>query len=537
MLSLTDIAYLHSYFYDEMRLRGTLQVLKKEKENFVKGDKIFGTNLFFSKLFRDTDGSFGGIEIFNSMETTFEGDIELQQIRISDSNTVTHTLSNVVLSSGSTYLFTLGDVPDYIQRISDFFSASPIFDLITGNFRYELWINSVKIDLVLEDYPYYTNLWMERIGNINSPAPTSYANISQWHILNTAPNEYSRLKFHETIFYNNFDKKAVVGEMLRLIEYESKDEFCYSIGDGYNTGFVVNKNSPLYSGVISTNTANKLWEKNLNPLNKDKYPLLNLSGSLIYSEIGTRDRYFSFQNDTFEKGISNSGAFDEFVFPISPFYSYQVSCYIRVKEVSDFDGLTIRFGAITFDSNGNQVSLKNLIDSVDDNNFYEGSVIKNNQWYRLEAYIWQANGEGDWESVSNSLDNSGNTIKHKVFKNSSVCYIVPYIVSSHASIQGEVNIRGLELKPLNVLNPPCFLQGSKINQFWSLNRNKKWTKNEVLDLCTEFLLPLGYKNIFQNIAFEEGDEEFLTDWVDVNYNTPEFEGILKLPEGFETQTY
>lgn len=146
------------------------------------------------------------------------------------------------------------------------------------------------------------------------------------------------------------------GELLRLLDYVTTDEFLFSLVTRGELGWCIGQSSPLYTGADNISGLIKGYEFTESVEDLTKYPLINEDYlSLVDEKIEITNVP---DEDSCGIGAYGELVIDEKVIVIDPSLDYEIS--FRVEKSGATEDLT--FGVRLFDIDGNEVLASSIID-------------------------------------------------------------------------------------------------------------------------------------------------------------------------------
>lgn len=141
---------------------------------------------------------------------------------------------------------------------------------------------------------------------------------------------------------------TILGELLRLIQYKSEEEFIFALLQARDTGWMVGYSSPTWNRTDTVLNVTKGYEMSKSIEDLDAYPLLNPTGVTVVDDIdndGNPIKAMTFVGNQ-SVGISSEEDMSKLL-PISEDLSYQIS--VKVKS-STMERQNLRFGVEVFNA-------------------------------------------------------------------------------------------------------------------------------------------------------------------------------------------
>lgn len=196
--------------------------------------------------------------------------------------------------------------------------------------------------------------------------------------------------------YSDGSEVLIQGELLRLITYQTYDEFIYNLPNEKHYGWNIGNSSPLYKG-LSTNDwlINKLYEPDTEDvLDLDLYPLQEPAQTTLITDSGRsvmRTRQTGLNGGISYSGIGPNFAYNIDKKPINIKLPYEIYCEVKVE--APVDNAYLLFGACSYTDSDNYSRLQSLNDGSETTlyKFFEGFLAKSDVWYKLRGLIFPAN--------------------------------------------------------------------------------------------------------------------------------------------------
>lgn len=426
-------------------------------------DNIVFIDFIYTRKGNDTSGFLK----FNSLEIMGEGIVQFNSYNknfdlifsdVLQKNFYTKSLRQNLLRK----LYNSGILPKFIERgdgdDDDFLSfwgaICGFFSLIStfSNEFDEIPFNSEK----LKEYLEQQNISTHRNSTLNQ-----LKNISE-----TLLQEY---RFRGTAMTFQKDGENL-GEWLRLISYEEKDDFLIDFERKKDNGYFLNQSSIIFPGTFSDN------------LQIEKYKNQFIS---IISEADIPD-YIPIENlIRIEKDI-------DYIFEFTLNKTYTGNFYFNV-------------GLATYNSSGFLVgnSLKNCKTQEFDNFFIKDRITCFKNTGKLVIRCVLFNSEYEYDENNELNIGFGNNLKQEdtIFKN-----VMP-IITNYDFLE-KVSVRPL-VKGWNIKRQknPQFLQSLKFVNNYRKNNNNDKDENYINNFLEKYLIPYHYKLNSIEIGYKKPEKE------------------------------
>ena len=197
-------------------------------------------------------------------------------------------------------------------------------------------------------------------------------------------------------------EETIDGELLRLIDYISTDEFLFALTLRGELGWCIGQSSPLYTGADNIVNLIKGYEFTEEVVDLSKYPLINsdyislVDGKIEITSIPAEE----VAGIGYSSGVESGGYYygeaigSELVYPsllseeaivIDPTLDYEVSFRVQKSQL-DAD---LSFGVSLFDINGNAIIPTRITDGISDDRFFEVkslNIVDTEYWIRGILY-------------------------------------------------------------------------------------------------------------------------------------------------------
>jgi len=171
------------------------------------------------------------------------------------------------------------------------------------------------------------------------------------------------------------------GEILRLFNWNDLTYFKLGGFQVHKNGWNIDNCSPLFKGNTGRYDLNSSYEYTEDIEDSSLYPLITPENVFITTYRGKRCMEI-------EQPISDSGIGGDDIGKrrtIDPRLDFEISFYVA----QDITNENITFGCKCFDVNGNEISLKNIIDNTDSKFFFETRRLnKTGTWYFVRGIIY-----------------------------------------------------------------------------------------------------------------------------------------------------
>ena len=234
-----------------------------------------------------------------------------------------------------------GILPTFINKQGEDFQAywgtiTHLFALIVlyGRQYNEIDTNKILFELFIQNRGLVTN-------EVTTEEQMQY-------LFNNYINEYEKRGRMDIISKEGL----ILGELLRLIQYNSLDEFIFAPLMSRDTGWALGYSSPTWNRTDTVINITKGYETTKNVEDLSKYPLINPTGVTIISDQdndGNPIKAMTFTGNTLV-GIGMEEGNESKLMVISENMFYQISFKLKVSSV---DNQILKFGVNIYDENMN----------------------------------------------------------------------------------------------------------------------------------------------------------------------------------------
>lgn len=281
------------------------------------------------------------------------------------------------------------------------------------------------------------------------------------------------------------------GEMLRLIDYISTDEYIFCLTEQNNIGWNIGTSSPCYRGTEEIVNCIKKYEYGEDVTDLSLYPLEND----IY--ITLEDGYIKIDSvpSGSHSGLSSTGDSNSKIY-VNPEVNYEISFKIK----KDDNLSNVNFGVTAYDQSDGQVDLLNNSDGSISNNFFTNlkvcNILSTEYWVRGVIYNKdESNNSEDTLNIS-----QGNNLRF----NSSVVSIIPSIRIEGNAVSNTTYIRDIKVRPSNLPFSQGMFGIKNLIINW-LTNNSGLKNNDITRLIKKFLIP--YNSTYYPVYLESTTPE------------------------------
>lgn len=271
---------------------------------------------------------------------------------------------------------------------------------------------------------------------------------------------------------------TVNGELLRLIDFISPEEFIFALLQNFETGWCVSKSSPCWNNTENIVNVIKGCEFTKEVVDLDKYPLLNSS----YISIDGDDMKITSVASGYSSGIDYDSDESKKIV-INKNVDYEISFFCKLNQ----SGTKLTFGVRSYDANGNELTLLNVVDGVASNTFFSAQVLKVvGEYYWIRGIIYNQNKTNDSNAV---FVPNGHYLRFN--SATEVKYIVPQILldnSVNVSPNG-LSFTNIKVRPLKTPFTRGQLGMKNIMLMYLVNNNKTYTTSTMESLIKQQLIP------------------------------------------------
>lgn len=299
----------------------------------------------------------------------------------------------------------------------------------------------------------------------------------------------------------------ILGELLRLIRYNSLDEFIFALLQPQNTGWVMGASSPSWNRTNTITNVTKAYEFTSDVVDLSKYPLLQSSGvSIIADRDGENNLInvmtFSGNQST---GIQGDNAPEKYIL-IDPNISYEISLKIKA---SSLQNLNLQFGVQGYDADHKplyMLVLKNLQYETAPNNYFHTdsflNILNSGVYYEIKGIILAYNKR--YLDAPSLNFQSGRALSFDPLMK----FISPIFIQQRSSnADPSVYLYDFKVKPLTLPFEQGYLGARDI--IASYYRNNAFQKEAAINLFLGTYL-LSYKNIFGSKQIEPLTQAYIT---------------------------
>lgn len=249
-----------------------------------------------------------------------------------------------------------GILPTFIKKDSEDFAAfwgtiTHLFALVVlyGRQYNEISTNKILFDLFIENRGLVTN-------EVTTDEQMQY-------LFDNYINEYKKRGKLDII-----SKEGIIlGELLRLLQYNTLDEFIFALLMSRDTGWTLGYSSPTWNRTDTVLNITKGYETTTNVEDLDKYPLVNETGVTLVPDVdndGNPIQAMTFVGNVLT-GISSEEDKSKLL-SMSENMFYQLSFKLKV---SDVENQTLKFGVEVYDDLKRPLICKESYGDGESNNF------------------------------------------------------------------------------------------------------------------------------------------------------------------------
>lgn len=323
----------------------------------------------------------------------------------------------------------------------------------------------------------------------------------------------------EYLFYNYLEEYSkrgrldiinkegeLLGELLRLIRYNSLDEFIFALLRPENTGWTIGHSSPTWQRTECVTNVTKAFEYSIGVDDLEKYPLLLPQNiSITQDENGEDSGIFNAMTFTGTQTVGIDGREDlSKLIIIDPNLSYEISAMIKVSKAVDEN---LKFGVAGYETTDGEALAMGVIGG-EDSMFFHTSEYMNlpneNIYYHIKGILFSNTIQ--FKEVPTLNFSTGRALSLK----SNMKYIAPILIQERTdSITGQpyVYIYDFKVKPLDLPFQQGYLGAKEV--IAAYYKNNAYQKQKSIESYMKKYL-LGYKNILGATVIEdiEGDERY-----------------------------
>lgn len=281
-------------------------------------------------------------------------------------------------------------------------------------------------------------------------------------------NRGTSLIYEKVVPDRSFEPSSTVnGELLRLVEYDDRDEFIFNLYRTEHLGWNLGNSSPLYRGMSLNENANKIYETNSSITDLSRWPLL---GNVTKQTINSIDNFIlsgnsgigSINNTTiaYSQGLGLNNLGSEFI-KVSSALDYELDFFIK-KDA----GTNLSIGLDGYDSNGSLILHTSAIDGTTTSDFIVNTGLSRSDVYlHIKCIVYNS------KKIFNSKEylniNSGNNL---IF-NPDTSSIIPRIIFSGS---GNAYIQKITFLPLATQYSRGFIQTQNFISCWLKDNRRKY---------------------------------------------------------------
>lgn len=323
----------------------------------------------------------------------------------------------------------------------------------------------------------------------------------------------------EYLFYNYLEEYSkrgrldiinkegeLLGELLRLIRYNSLDEFIFALLRPENTGWTIGYSSPTWQRTECVINVTKAFEYSMGVDDLEKYPLLLPQNvSITQDENGEDSGIFNAMTFTGTQTVGIDGREDlSKLIIIDPNLSYEISVMIKVSKAVDEN---LKFGVAGYETTDGEALAMGVIGGEDSMFFHTSEYMdlpNENIYYHIKGILFSNTIQ--FKEVPTLNFPTGRALSLK----SNMKYIAPILIQErNDSITGQpyVYIYDFKVKPLDLPFQQGYLGAKDV--IAAYYKNNAYQKQESIESYMKKYL-LGYKNILGATVIEdiEGDERY-----------------------------
>lgn len=372
-----------------------------------------------------------------------------------------------------------GILPTYLNKEGEDFKSfwgaiTHLFALIViyGRQYNEIDVNKILFELFIENRGLVTS-------EVNTQEQMQY-------LFNNYVKEYEKRGRLDII-----SKEGVIwGELLRLIQYQTLDEFIFALLSPRDSGWALGHSSPTWNRTDTVVNIIKGYETSRSVENINNYPLINPTGIVLVQDQdneGSPIQAMTFVGDVLT-GIGSTEDQSK-LFIVSENLPYQVSCKVKVSDVVNQN---ITFGVQVYDELKRPISLIESFGTVNSNEFTSGSeglqLVNSGIYYELRATISKKNRTFIDQLKLNFPNGRGLKMVE------GVKHLGLYLVQDRSKPCSNVFIYDIKIKPLYLPFTQGYL-GEK-NIIASYYENNSSYSNTTVNKFIETYL-ISYRNILR----------------------------------------
>jgi len=301
-------------------------------------------------------------------------------------------------------------------------------------------------------------------------------------------NDFSDLLYIYSNYIDEYKKRGTLkiiekkttgtidGELLRLINYKTFEEFIFCFFQNYESGWCIGKSSPTWNNTEGIVNLNKGYEPTKEVVNLTNYPLLNSSyislnsGYIVLDEVPA---------DTV-CGIANNGN-NSFKIPVDNTQDYEISFRVKTEESLPI----LNFGVDGYKQDYSDADILDIRDLSVSKYFCSAFELKKvDTEYWVRAVLWNKNKLQDPDSLLNI--GIGNSLK----MTDDVSFIVPIVtVTPSIEVSTKTYIRDLKVRPLKLNFSRGQLGVHNIIYLLIKNNNGEFGDTKIKDYIANKLVP------------------------------------------------
>ena len=315
-------------------------------------------------------------------------------------------------------------------------------------------------------------------------------------------DEVNTVEQMQYLFYNyitEYEKRGrldiiskegvILGELLRLIQYQDLDEFIFAVLMAQDSGWTLGYSSPTWNRTDTVRNITKGYETTKNVEDLSKYPLINPTGVNIIDDIdndGNPIKAMTFNGNTLV-GIGMAEGNESKLMVISENMFYQLSFKLKVGST---DNQNLKFGVNVYDENMQKMNCVESYGTKASNYFTLNDVpvsLPNaGVYYECRGILSKMN-----RSYSKMVElNFPNGKGLRLTKGAK--YMTMSLCQDRSAASNDVYIYDIKIKPLFL----TFYQGylGEKNIIASYYENNSSSSNKVVNAFIENYL-ISYRNI------------------------------------------
>lgn len=373
-----------------------------------------------------------------------------------------------------------GILPTYLDKSGEDFKSfwgtiTHLFALIViyGRQYNEIDVNKILFELFIENRGLVTS-------EVNTEEQMQY-------LFNNYIKEYEKRGRLDII-----SKEGVIwGELLRLIQYQTLDEFIFALLSPQDSGWTLGYSSPTWNRTDTVVNILKGYEASVSVESITNYPLINPTGIVTVQDQdneGNPIQVMTFVGDVLT-GIGSTEDQSK-LFIVSENLPYQVSCKLKVSDIANQN---LIFGVQVYDELKRPISLIESFGDINSNEFTSGSnglqLINNGIYYELRATISKKNRTFIDQLKLNFPNGRGLKMVE------GVKYLGLYLVQDRSKPCSDVFIYDIKIKPLYLPFTQGYLGEKNIIASYYEN-NSSYSNTTVNRFIENYLI--SYKNILRS---------------------------------------